>query len=203
MLIAGLTGNYGMGKSTVLKMFRELGAFILETDDIVDSLLNEAPVLENIKTVFGNGVFSENGRLDRTKLAYCIFKNDAQRDVIEGILHPLVFDRITAFLEVLEKNNHGKKIVIIEIPLMFEKSYEAGFQKTITVYTDNSTALERLEQGGISREDAILRLNAQMPVEEKVRLSDFAINNNGNLNETKTQVREIYKELMLSSRNSS
>lgn len=199
MLVAGLTGNYGMGKSTVLKMFRDLGAFVLETDDIVDSLLNETPVLEKIKAVFGKEVFSEDGGLDRTKVAYIIFKNETFRDALEGILHPLVFDRTTVFLNAHAKSNIGKKIAIIEIPLMFEKNFGAGFHKTITVYTDNVTALERLEQSGIRREDAILRLNVQMPVEEKVRLSDFAINNSGNLNETKARVREIYKELMLSS----
>lgn len=202
MLVAGLTGNYGMGKSTVLKLFRDLGAFVLETDDIVDSLLNETPVLEKIKKVFGKEVFSEDGGLDRTKVAYIIFKNETFRDALEGILHPLVFDRITVFLNAHAKSNIGKKIAIIEIPLMFEKNFGTGFHKTITVYTDNVTALERLEQSGIRREDAILRLNVQMPVEEKVRLSDFAINNSGNLNETKARVREIYKELMLSSQDS-
>lgn len=202
MLVAGLTGNYGMGKSTVLNMFRDLGAFVLETDDIVDSLLNETPVLEKIKKVFGKEVFSEDGGLDRTKVAYIIFKNEAFRDALEGILHPLVFDRITAFLNAHAKSNIVKKIAIIEIPLMFEKNFSTGFHKTITVYTDNVTALERLEHSGIRREDAILRLNVQMPVEEKVRLSDFAINNSGNLNETKARVREIYKELMLSSQES-
>lgn len=202
MLTVGLTGNYGMGKSTVLMMFRDLGAFILETDDIVDSLLNETPVLEEIKTVFGQEVFSEDGKLDRTKVAYCIFKNDACRDAIEGILHPLVFDRIDAFLKSLGKSHAGKKIAIIEIPLMFEKHYDAGFQKTITVYTDNITALERLEKSGIRSEDAILRLNVQMPVEEKAKLSDFVINNSGNPDETKALVKEIYNELMLLSQHS-
>lgn len=197
MLLAGLTGNYGMGKSTVLKMFRDLGAYVLETDNIVDTLLNDPPVLEKIRAVFGSEVFAEDGKLDRTRVAYIIFKDDAHRDAIEGILHPLVFDRITAFLKALGKSHAASKIAIIEIPLMFEKNYEAGFHKTITVYTDNATALERLEQRGIRREDAVLRLNVQRPVEEKVRRSDFAINNSGNLKETKALVKEIYKELML------
>lgn len=196
MLIVGLTGNYGMGKSTVLKMFGKLGAVTLEADDIVDSILHDESVLEKIRTVLGNDVFSTNGKLDRARVASIIFRDKTRRDDIEKILHPLVFEKMNDFLDSLDTKNAGDKIVIIEIPLMFEKGYAGRFHKTVTVYVDNKTTLRRLKEAGVSKEDALLRLSIQMPVEEKIRMSDFIIDNSGTVDETEAQVKVVYSRLM-------
>lgn len=194
MLIIGLTGNYGMGKSTVLEMFREFGAVTLEADEVVDALLNDKSVLEKIRMTLGDSVFLSEGSLDRLKVALIIFRDKRKMDAIEEILHPLVFKRIEDFIERV-KRDIGM-VVVVEIPLMFEREYFKRFHKTITVCADQEITLRRLEKSGITRDDALIRLSAQMPIEEKMLLSDFVINNNGTLNETREQVREIYDRLM-------
>ncbi len=195
MLIAGLTGNYGMGKSAVLSMFRELGAVTANADEIVNSLLKDESVLHRIKMALGDNVLSKDGTFDRARVASIIFRDKRKRDAIEDILHPLVFQRIGDFIERMDKED-TRRVVIVEIPLMFERKYLKGFHKTITVYADEDVVLRRLGRSGISRDDALIRLNAQMPIEEKIKLSDFAINNNGSPDDTMAQVKKIYERLV-------
>jgi dephospho-CoA kinase len=192
MLVAGLTGNYGMGKSTVLKIFERLGAVAIGADVIVHELLDDGSVRARIREVLGEAVFSGDGSLDRGKVASIIFRDREKKEALEAILHPLVFERVEALLKELE----GKeKIVIIEIPLLFEKGYGGRFQRTITVYADEETAVRRLQETGVSRDDVRVRMEAQMPIHEKIRKSDFTVNNNGTPEETEKQVRAIYDRL--------
>lgn len=193
MFLVGLTGNYGMGKSIVLSQFGKLGATTLDSDKIVDSLLSEAAVTEKIKGLLGNEVFDENGNLMKKKIADLIFKNDILKSSLEDLLHPLVFEKIEGFLKTI-RNHHA--VVVIEVPLLFERGYEERFKKTVTVSADEKTALHRLEKSGVSREDAMQRLRSQLPMEVKTIKSDFKIDNNDTLEETMTQVTAIYKKLL-------
>ena len=193
MLLVGLTGNYGMGKSTVLSLFEKFGAIIINTDEIVGSLLKKAEVLEKIKGLLGDKAFLEDGSLNTERVADIVFHNDILRRSLEDILHPLVFERINFFLDGIAD---GDKIILVEIPLLFERGYEGGFDKKITVYTEENTALNRIERKGISRKEALLRLKSQLPIEEKITRSDFIIDNNGALEETTLQVETICKELL-------
>lgn len=192
MLLVGLTGNYGMGKSAVLTMFKKLGATTVDTDRIVELLLTEKDVLEKIRGLLGDNVFDKNGSLDKKKVADLIFKNDVLRYSLEDILHPLVFERIKIFLDKI----NGDKIIIIEVPLLHERGYKDRFDKTITVYTNEEVALNRLEKDGTTREEALLRLKSQLPITKKVKQSDFVIDNNGTIEEAMAQVEIIYKKLL-------
>ena len=192
MLLVGLTGNYGMGKSTVLAMFKKLGAHSIDSDEIVKTLLEETAVLKKLKEILGTEVFRGNGSLDKGKVAAAIFHNNRLRLSIEDLLHPLVFERIGSLLEGIKRKD---TVIIIEVPLLFERKYESGFNRTITVYTGEETALERLEKNGVNREEALLRVNAQLPVDEKIRKSDYVIDNKGSSDETFARVKEIYRKL--------
>jgi dephospho-CoA kinase len=194
VLTVGLTGNYGMGKSTVLGMFRKLGAFTVGADELVDRLLGDAGVLERLRGVLGETVFSGDGSLDRARVASIIFRDKGKREAVEGILHPLVFERIDEVL--VERGKNGNGVVIIEVPLLFETGSAGRFQRTVTVYADEETALRRLEKKGIGRADAQLRMNAQMAVTEKRERSDFSIDNSGTSEETEQQVSVVYRKLM-------
>lgn len=194
MLTVGLTGNYGMGKSTVLGMFRKLGAFTVGADELVDGLLGDAGVLERLRRVLGDTVFSGNGSLDRARVAAIIFRDKGKREAVEQILHPLVFERIDEVLSEREKSWRGA--VIIEIPLLFETGSAGRFRRTVTVYADEETALRRLEEKGISRSEARLRMDAQIPVAQKKERSDFSIDNSGTREETEQRVAEVYRTLM-------
>lgn len=193
MLLVGLTGNYGMGKSTVLRMFEKLGVITFDTDSIVKSLLIEKDVLEKIRGLLGDKVFYKNGSLNKEKVANLIFKTHELRHFLEDILHPIVFERLK---DLLDKINEQDKVVIIAVPLLYERGYEDRFGRTITVYAREEIALNRLEKEGVGREDALLRLRSQLPIEEKVKRSDFIIDNNGTIEDTMAQVEIIYKKLL-------
>ena len=196
MLIVGLTGNYGMGKSAVLEIFRELGATTLDVDKIVDGLLKNTSVLERMRRAFGDCVFFEDGQLDRTKVAVMIFGDGEKRSVLEGILHPLVFEEIEEFLKVAAGTDSDNGVAVIEIPLMFEKEQVGRFHKTITVYADEDAVFRRLGERGIGRDKAEARLRAQMDIAEKMRRADFVIDNSGPIDETRTKVMNIYRKLL-------
>lgn len=193
MLRIGLTGNYGCGKSTVLKMFQHCGAMTFNTDTIVSSLLREDDVLMKIRKRFGDVVFRKDGRLDKKRLASIVFADASARRALERILHPLVFKTITMSLKRRSTKN---TVVIIEAPVLFERHYERRFHRVITVKTDEHKALERLEKEGIKRQDAIPRIQAQLPMRDKIERSDFVIDNNGSLEQTERQVRTIYQKLI-------
>lgn len=190
-----MTGNYGMGKSSVLGMFRELGAATASADEFVGSLLGDDAVLERIRSEFGDGFFLGDGRLDKSKIAKVVFTDRNARVAMENILHPLVFKMIEDFLDrAIKEGVH--KVAVVEIPLLFERRYMNRIDKTVTVYADKGTIFRRLERSGMSRDDTVARLNSQMPVKEKIRLSDYAIDNNGSPDETRAQVKRIYEGLI-------
>lgn len=196
MLIVGLTGNYGMGKSTVLGLFGTLGAVTLSTDEIVHELLKERPVLDTLREILGNDVFSREGHLERNKVAAAIFHDSALREAVEEVLHPRVFEKIADFLNTVRAKETDERVVIIEIPLLFEKGYGGTVHRTITVFVNYDIAMMRLEKAGIKREDALARLSVQMPVREKVKMSDFAIDNSHSIPETEAQVKAVYAKLL-------
>ena len=88
------------------------------------------------------------------------------------------------------------KVIIIEVPLLFERKHESVFNRTITVHTGEDAALYRLGEKGVNREEAFLRINAQLPIDQKIKKSDYVIDNNGSSDETFAQAKEIYQKLM-------
>ncbi|MGD1076052.1 MAG: dephospho-CoA kinase, partial [Thermodesulfovibrionales bacterium] len=104
--------------------------------------------------------------------------------------------KIRGFVEGLDEKEKDTGVVVIEIPLLFEKGYAGKFHRVITVFADSEISLQRLEKKGIRKEDAIKRLNAQMPIREKMGKSDFTIDNSRSLDETRIQVSNIYAMLL-------
>jgi dephospho-CoA kinase len=207
MKVIGLTGNYGMGKSTVAKMFEELGAIVIDTDAIVRELLTEEPVVEMIRETFGNDVIIEyegkRKEVDKKKLADIIFNDPYLRISLENIIHPIVFERVDDKLSQI-KNKKGtfiEQIVIVEAPLIFERGYQNRFDKIITVFTDEDTAIKRLSQIGVLESEVKKRLNNQFPIKMKIERSDFVIDNSKGLDFTKSQVVEIYRKILFENRN--
>lgn len=201
MIIVGLTGNYGMGKSTVAKIFNELGAIIIDSDEIVRDLLDNTLVIHEIKRVFGdevikrevNALGQQKEKIDKKNLSHIVFNNPFLRKALEDILHPIVFKRIE---EETAKIKDPAAIVIIEAPVLFERGYQNRFDKIITVFTSEDIALKRLKEKGITEEDAISRMKNQFPVEMKIKRSDFIIDNSIDIEYTRRQVEEIYIKLV-------
>lgn len=189
MLKVGLTGNYGMGKSSVLSAFEDLGAVTLDSDRIVGELLKKKDIIAKVRTLLGKEVVDEKGNLIKSSVAKIIFNNNKLRNKLEVLLHPLVMRRID---ELVGKIRGKEGIIIVEVPLLFEGKYQGQFDKTITVYTTRKTALERLRDTGVSRKDALMRMKAQMPIQKKKKLADYVIDNNGSKKKTRGQVKKIY-----------
>ncbi len=189
MLVA-LTGCLGCGKSTVLKILRELGVRTISADEIVHELLDSKEVKEEIKRLFGPDVFLKDGRVDRKRLAQRIFSNQKEREKLEGLLHPLVFRRIEK-----EYEKEPGRLMVAEIPLLFETDTQNRFSKVITVYAPLEVAIKRLKSRGMTREDIEARLKSQMPIEKKVERSDFVIDNSRGLKEIRKQVQQVLEKL--------
>lgn len=198
MLKVGLTGNFGMGKSTVAQIFQKLGAYVIDTDKIVAELFNEKDVCEEIKKLFGEEVI-KNGKVDKKAIADIVFENPLMRIYLENILHPRVFKKVDEIISKIPSSGEPK-IVVIEAPVIFERGYQNRFDIIVTVFTSESTAIERLEKKGIKREDAIKRIKSQFPIEMKKSKSDFIIDNSGSIENTEKQVEEIFQKLTIMER---
>ncbi|MEW6107607.1 MAG: dephospho-CoA kinase [Nitrospirota bacterium] len=193
MLVAGLTGNYGMGKSYVLSVFRHLGAVTIDCDRIVDILLNEKEVIESVNNLIGSNAVSKDNKVDKRKIAGIAFKNKKIREKLEKLLHPLVLSKIDNFIDKIKDSRH---VLVVEIPLLFEGNYQDRFDKTITVYTTRQKAVERLKKEGVSENEALVRLRAQLPINVKKKLADYTIDNNRSKESTRKQVEKIYRNLI-------
>jgi len=196
MVIIGLTGNYGMGKSTVARMFRELGAIVIDTDDIVRELLKDVSVIAEIKSAFGDEIMLD-GSVNKKMLADAVFGRSDFRISLENILHPKVFDKINEFVRNSELMTHNPKLFVVEAPVIFERGYQNRFDRIITVFTSDEVAIRRLGEKGISEKDARKRLKSQFPIEMKISKADYTIDNSKDLEDTRRQVEGTYKILML------
>jgi dephospho-CoA kinase len=192
MVSAALTGNFGMGKSFVLSVFRDLGAIVLDSDHVVAHLLTQKRVLSRLTELLGGGVLGPDGRLDKKATAEKIFCDRELRKAVEAFLHPLVLKEIRDFISKL---TDGGSVVIVEVPLLFEGGYQTLFQKVITVHATREKALTRLAKAGISRREALARLRIQLRIGRKKKLADFTIDNNGTRAETRKQIVKIYRSL--------
>jgi len=192
MLKVGLTGNYGMGKSTVSEMFKQLGAVIINSDRIVASLLEEETVKAQLMGIIGVGLIEPDGSIDKKYVASKIFNNKVLRAKVEALLHPSVLQRIDGLARKVKGRG---RIVIVEVPLLFEGGYQGQFDRTITVFTDRKTALSRLSRSGVCRKDALARLQSQMDIRTKKRVADYCIDNSGTRRQTLSQVKRLYRLL--------
>jgi len=195
MIIVGLTGSVGTGKSTVTNFFRELGAYIIDWDELAREVIRpHLRAWKEIVEYFGKDFLNEDLTINRQKLAEIVFSDKEKVTKLNHIVHPEVFkedDRITNEIRTLDPD----ALIIKDIPLLFELTHPVFVDKVVVVSASEQTQLRRLEEKGISREDARSRIKSQLPLEEKIKSADFVINNDGPLEETKKQVEEIYSLL--------
>lgn len=195
MIIVGLTGSVGTGKSTVTNFFRELGAYIIDWDELAREVTRpHLRAWKEIVEYFGKDFLNEDLTINRQKLAEIVFSDKEKVAKLNQIVHPEVFkedERITNEIKSLAPD----ALIIKDIPLLFELTRPIFVDKVVVVSASEQTQLRRLEEKGMSREDVRNRIKSQLPLEEKVKSADFVINNDGLLEETKKQVEEIYSLL--------
>jgi dephospho-CoA kinase len=192
----GLTGGIASGKTTVAAMFRELGARIIDADEIAHELLRPgSPVFAQVVARFGHGILNSAGEIDRPRLGEIVFADPAERAALDGIIHPAILARRNELLAAFHAANPAA-VVISDAALIYEAHIESRFLKVIVVWCRPEQQLERLlAKTGLSRDQALRRIEAQMPIDEKRRRAGFVIDNSGTGDETRRQVEALYPEL--------
>lgn len=190
----GLTGGIASGKSVVSAMFKGLGAHIIDADELArESLEPGKPAYHEAVCIFGKRILGSDGRIDRKALAGIVFSDPHKRDLLEKIVHPKVFAeeaRIYAELEEREPD----AVVFFDAALLIESGAYRRMDRVVVVWCRPETQFNRLVEKGLSPEAALVRIGAQMPIEEKKKYASHIIYNDGSLAETEAQVRRIYRE---------
>ena len=186
----------GSGKSTVARMFKNEGAYLIDFDSLARLVVEvDKPAWRDIIDYFGPEILSPDRSLNRSALAEIVFSDDKSRKILEGFTHPRIFKERDALIEVIKKKD-SNAVVIVDFPLLFELSLSKKFDMIILAFVSRDVQLERIiKRDGLTKEEAERRLSAQIPIEEKKRLSDYIVYTNGSLNDTRSQVRKVADEL--------
>lgn len=190
-LIIGLTGSIGTGKSTVSHMFKEEGIPVVDADVIAREVVEpDREAYRGIIDAFGSEVIHADGRLNRKALGAIVFSDDAKRRQLNAIIHPAIRAEMLRQRDALVAT--GVRFVVLDIPLLFESKLRGFVEKVIVVAVDPAIQLGRLmTRDGSTADEANLRIKAQIPIDEKAKLADAVIDNNGSLENTRSQLDEI------------
>jgi len=188
--VLGLTGTFGSGKTTAANFFEELGAFVIDSDRLAhEALLKGSPVYTRIADIFGKSVEEDQSGINRKWLAGVIFTDGAKRKKVESIIHPYVFSRIEEEIQAA-----SQKVVVVEVPLLFETGFERFCDDVLVVTADEEVVKQRLKQKGFNEREINERVKAQMPVEEKMKKANAIIDNSKDFKSTRKRVEEIYRK---------
>ena len=197
MLRVGLTGSIGVGKSFVTSVFVELGCRVLDADQTArEVVMPGTPGLKALKEVFGEDILAADGTLDRKRLGALIFADQTKREQLNHILHPFIIARQDEILNGWEAED-PKGIGIVDAALMIESGGYKRFDKLIVVHCRPEVQLERLMlRDKLSRDEALRRINSQMPQEEKQKFADYLIDTSDGFELTRSRTVEIYNQLI-------
>jgi dephospho-CoA kinase len=195
MLLVGLTGNIASGKSTVARMLVERGATVIDADELAREAVEPGtPALTAIRQRWGDAVLDPGGTLDRDALRNVVFSDPEQLDALNRIVHPDVERRREEAVEAARAR--GDRIVVCDIPLLFEKKMVDLFDLIVLVDAPRPMRLERVTGArGIPAEEAMAMIAAQMPSDLKRARADFVIANGGTLDELRRQVDATWTAL--------
>ena len=196
MLKVGLTGGIGSGKSTASRYFESLGAFVLDADEEVKSLItsNETVQYELISE-FGTDIIDGTGRVNKKKLARIAFQDEDHQQRLNSVVHPYIFNLIDKeFNRVFNDKKHG--VFIVDAALIYETGFDAHLDYVIVVTAHLKNRMERaLGRKTLSREEILKRVGFQWPEEEKVNMADFVVHNDGTEAELQKKIESLIKKL--------
>lgn len=173
MISIAIVGNIASGKSTVENVLRKKGYKVFDSDIIAHEVLDD--LSEKILEAFKDYDISENGKISRQKLGALVFDDKNLKEKLENIVHPEIKDRLKKIFE----ENKLEKYIFVSIPLLFEVGWRNLFDKILFIYTEDKIRLNRLiQRNNFTKDEALARIKSQLPQEEKVKVSDFIINNN-------------------------
>lgn len=196
MLIVGLTGGIASGKSLVAKVFKDLGAHVIDADRIVHELLMpNQQAWEEVLAYFGKEIQLPDGAIDRRILGGIVFNDPAKRTWLNNCLHPKVFAMYSAQVKNFTARDPGYMIVL-DAALLFETAYNQKMDKTIVVYAHQEQQIERLSaRDNFDRDQALARIHSQMSLAEKRGLADYVIDNTGSRQDAEQQAHALFSRL--------
>jgi len=196
MLKVGLTGGIATGKSYVLGVLGELGCEVLDADLTARAVVEPGrPAFDEIVAHFGSEIVGPEGRLDRAKLGAIVFSDTGQREKLNSIVHPKVYEAQGRWLAEIEGRNPNA-IAVIDAALLIETGSYRRFDRLIVVHCEPQIQLERLmARNHLSREEAMARIAAQMPSAEKLKYADYSIDTSLGFDDTRRQVEAVFKQL--------
>ncbi len=196
MLIVGLTGGIGSGKTAVSNLFENLGVPVIDTDVIARQLVNNnTSVLNEIISVFGQTILKPNGTLDRKKLAQVIFHQKEEKQLLENILHPRIRIEVNSKIQSFNSDTAPPQYIIVVIPLLFETGFRDLIDRILVVISDAKTRIERVKQRDNRDVDEIRSIiNSQVTDERRTSEADDIIENNGDFKQLESQIRHLHKK---------
>ncbi|MEW6723479.1 MAG: dephospho-CoA kinase [Bacillota bacterium] len=198
MLVVGLTGGIASGKSTVSRILRQLGAEIIDADRVVKEI--ERPgteVWRELVAEFGEGILRKDGSINRKRLARLAFPDPARLKRLNEIVHPRAIQLCQERLEEARRRHRRPPLLVLDAPLLIEANMTHMVDEVWVVAVGRETQIQRLiDRDHLSREEALHRLQAQMPLEEKLKYADRVIDTSGSLEETEKQVRGVWGEVV-------
>ncbi len=194
--VLGLTGGIASGKTEAARKLAELGATIIDADVISHALTAPGgPALEAIRARFGEGVFCDDGTLDRRALADRVFDSQTERRALEAIIHPAVQREMLRRID--EAGAAGEKLCVLVVPLLYETAMDAMCDEVWCTCADRAEQLRRvMERDGLDKQRAEARIESQFPEGERERLADVVIRTNRPIEQTAKEIRKLYEGLM-------
>ena len=197
MKVIGLTGGIGSGKSTMSQFLAELGAVILNADEVGHEAFEpDTEIWREVVAAFGRQVLTPDGNIDRKKLSEMVFGNAESLSRLNQIMHPRMYDMVKAQLE--EYQQQRMSVVVLEAPLLLEAGWTSLVDEVWVTTAPEATVLKRLEERtGLSQAESLARIRSQLSSEERVRHADVVINTDCDLDELKSKVKELWQRLEL------
>ena len=192
MLKIGLTGGIGTGKSSVTEAFQSLGAAVINAGLLGhDAYLPGTIGFEEVVTEFGQEIVGSDGQIDRKKLGPIVFSDSSKMDRLNEIMHPLIRDLIEERLVTLESNQN--KVAVVEAAILIEAGWKSLFDEIWVVISDPEEVINRLGvRNGLSREDALKRIDSQMSNNERIEHGDVVVENTGSMEDLQTRVNSLW-----------
>ena len=192
MLKIGLTGGIGTGKSSVTEAFQSLGAAVINADLLGhDAYLPGTIGFEEVVTEFGQEIVGSDGQIDRKKLGPIVFSDSSKMDRLNEIMHPLIRDLIDERLVSLESSQN--KVAVVEAAILIEAGWKSLFDEIWVVISDREEVINRLGvRNGLSREDALKRIDSQMSNNERIEHGDVVVENTGSMEDLQTRVNSLW-----------
>ena len=189
--VIGLTGNIGCGKTTVSRMFEDLGAEVIEADRIGHQLLEKEKIKKRVVSIFTESVLDAQGNISRKKLRNLVFKDKKKLEQLNSILHPLMVKEIEKKIKTSRSN-----LIVVDAAVLFEAGWDCLVDKILVVSAPYHTQLKRIkDQGDFSLAEIKGIMEVQLPQSEKIKRADFVIENEGSIEKTREQVRNLWAQL--------